>query len=524
MYRIVEHPAYAGMPSTTDPDGKIDWTIPSYRPRGSKNWDGNTQRKAWWRQKAEELGIPRDGQWISKAAKAIHPFDEKPCQTCGRVMKLAYVYPTARALRRINVFLPEDAQLEVADLFDIYEVIDHLVEEVGLPAATAALKGVFPAMRGTESSSVEEIKREVAERVVSAEPRGILSPGAMSNAPDRLDGFHTYNLCCRGKQDTGRASENLRTYGVDRRAFEHWCEGDWSAANFLMTQVGEGACARCGVIGQLTADHVGPISLGFAHSPYFDAVCLACNSSKNNRMSLRDVERLSELEQNGEVVVSWQARPLWDRCKQKVKSDEQALLLSKLMRVNQHHCLLLLAQALDHGLPDVLLQLLMPEHSGYRTRFNGLDPSTLRYTGITRRRRQDTYARSQGARMVRIAFGALKEYASKIKRKVHFVDEHVLAPAQLKVDTALDKAARSSGEWREELVEILVLEPAVQDARLALLFRSGYKPPDDYDYVREAFNSYLDSLAAILARRFDEGRADRLGDELDEAWEELRAT
>jgi hypothetical protein len=92
----------------------------------------------------------------------------------------------------------------------------------------------------------------------------------MSNAPDRLDGFHSYNLCCRGKQDTGRAADNLKTYGVDRRAFEHWCEGDWSAANALMNSVTEGTCARCGAFGQLTADHVGPISLGFLHSPRFE--------------------------------------------------------------------------------------------------------------------------------------------------------------------------------------------------------------------------------------------------------------
>src|SRR3989344_1701512 len=51
--------------------------------------------------------------------------------------------------------------------------------------------------------------------------RNSLSAGAMSNAPDRLDGYHTYNLCCRSKQDTGRHKSNLARYGEDRRAYEN---------------------------------------------------------------------------------------------------------------------------------------------------------------------------------------------------------------------------------------------------------------------------------------------------------------
>jgi hypothetical protein len=53
MYSIVEHPNYSGMPCTTDKDGKIDWTIPSNRKRGSKNWEGNTLRRAWWEHEAK---------------------------------------------------------------------------------------------------------------------------------------------------------------------------------------------------------------------------------------------------------------------------------------------------------------------------------------------------------------------------------------------------------------------------------------------------------------------------------------
>ena len=44
-----------------------------------------------------------------------------------------------------------------------------------------------------------------------------LSPGVMCNPPDRFDGFHTYNACCRSKEDTGRHKENLATYMLKKQ-------------------------------------------------------------------------------------------------------------------------------------------------------------------------------------------------------------------------------------------------------------------------------------------------------------------
>jgi hypothetical protein len=78
MYQIVEHPNYHGMPGATDDEGKIDWTIPSNRKPGSKNWDGNSLRRLWWREKALSLGISTEGKWLSTTAKRIHPFGKKP--------------------------------------------------------------------------------------------------------------------------------------------------------------------------------------------------------------------------------------------------------------------------------------------------------------------------------------------------------------------------------------------------------------------------------------------------------------
>ena len=96
-------------------------------------------------------------------------------------------------------------------------------------------------------------KLEYACRV---DGKALLGPGAMSNAPDRFDGFHSYNRCCRKKEDRGRWDSNMDTYNQDRRAYERWSDGNIHAANKFM---------RNEIFNGTSADHIGPISLGFVH-------------------------------------------------------------------------------------------------------------------------------------------------------------------------------------------------------------------------------------------------------------------
>lgn len=519
MNLIVDHPAYTDMPCTRDEAGKIDWSIPSNRKEGSKNWNGNARRREWWREQARAREIALVGNWLSTTAKRIHPLQKKPCQTCGRWMDLRYVYPNATLLRYLNSKLSEDAQLAELDFMDIFEVVDHLVEQLGFNEARAALGKKFPAV--ALGSSSKEIKEILEDKIVPTEPR-VLSPGAMSNAPDRLDGFHSYNKCCRGRQDTGRSTTKLRSYTVDRRAFEQWCEGDWSAANFLMGQVGFGTCATCGREARLSADHIGPISLGFAHSPHFAAVCVSCNSGKNNRMRLVDVQRLLALEESvegSETLVSWQAKALWNRCKGDVRSDEDALLLSRLLRANQHLFLTVLAEIAARGMPDLLIPLLDPGRAGERVEFVGLDPATLDYERIERSPRQETYARSQGARMVRIAFDALGDYATRGRRNVRRIDDPRVDMARLRLEAALVRAEEEGGAWREDLADILVLDADSRDLYLAGLFEESYAPPDDFSTVHEELHAFFGTVAEVLSEQFHAGTAEAVADALlgDEA-------
>jgi Alw26I/Eco31I/Esp3I family type II restriction endonuclease len=499
VYALVENPAYAGMPCTTDVEGKVDWIIPSGRARGSKNWDGNDRRRAWWVAKAEELGIPVEGKWISQTAKRLHPWGWKPCQTCGRWMRITYSYPRPQTLKKLNKHLAAADAFAPEDLLDIFEVTEQLVEILGVDGAAKALNDVFPELKAPSGSSVAALQDIAEQRLVAAESRR-LSPGAMSNAPDRLDGFHTYNLCCRSKQDTGRSTDNLKTYLVDRRAFEQWAEGDWEAANVLMHEVGEGPCANCRTVGPLTADHIGPISLGFRHTPRFRALCRSCNSAKNNRMTQSDVDLLLMLEAEGIQVASWQAARIWELLKLRIDSDDAALRLSKLMNVNQHQYLRLLLRVKTSA-PDSLLQFLSPQVAEERVAFVGLNRSTLTYKSIERHPRQQKYALSRAARLVRIAFESLDEYSIKVNRNVQTIPSELLAEPDQDVDVAIARAAQDPSSLRGSLVaatDTQTPEPE-RERLLRELFAVGrYVPERDFGYVRESFTRYMAATGEVL--------------------------
>lgn len=510
MDEIVDHPNYAGLPCARDDEGKIDWVIPSNRPAGSKNWDGNARRRVWWRERAEHLGIPTEGTWISKTARRLHPFGEKPCQTCGRIMKLAYCYPTRTTLRRLNARLAPESQIDPGALLTIQEIAAQLYESDPVEASTA-LSSTFSELAGTTDS---DETRQILDIMVSGEDRRF-SPGAMSNPPDRLDGFHTYNLCCRGSQDTGRTVENLGSYGVDRRAYEQWCEGDWAAADALMNSVGIGVCPRpnCqsgGGVVQLTADHVGPISLGFRHSPHFVVACRTCNSGKGNRMSLADVLTLLGWEgASGESEASWQARGIWDELKGSVEDDDDAQRLSRILRINQHHFLSILSRVALAGACDAIFGLLSPEYAENRYTFEGLDPTTLTYRRQRAERRQDTYSRSKSARAVRIAYDALRDYAAQGVRNVQIVGDGVLAAHVAAVDSTVRRLLTRPSAFRAGLNAALARTDAGREEAIASVLDVGPDASPELTAARTAviaaIEGYVVAVSAVLIERYRAG-------------------
>lgn len=514
MYQIVGHPNYYGMPGATDDEGKIDWTIPSNRKPGSKNWDGNSLRRLWWREKAVSLGIPTEGKWLSTTAKRIHPFGKKPCQTCGQFAEIAYVYPGAILKKKVSEIVGLDNIFSAGKLINIDSVIQLIYEELDFEIVQQFIKKEFPLIIPYVErwpAGPSEIISLIRKNYSLAESNKF-SPGAMANPPDRLDGFHTYNLCCRSKEDTGRSTENLRSYTVDRRAFEYWSSGDWVAADLAMGSSGEGVCGNCGNHGNISADHIGPISLGFAHTPHFKPLCTACNSAKGNRMSYQDVQDLLKLEKLGEAIVSPQLTVLWAAIKNKIKNDEQSLLASKLFRINQDHYFKLLNESVTNGVPDQIMNFLPISFSEYRVEFVNFNRETLTFDSINRTRRQGTYAKTKATRMVRVAFESLRKYSETNSRNIQSVDDKSIKESHYELRMAIDLARRDKQTpIRRELN--LAVQSNLSDWSDELFTKViEYYEPRNSSKVETAILKVMTDVAQVLMERFERGENVSWGD------------
>ena len=428
---IVNDPVYAGMPDLRHDDGTIQWEAPSNRGSGVFQFS-HDKRYQWWINKASEVGInTSEDKWISKVAKKIHPTKLHPCKVCGRIMDILYCYLSANFMKRVKKLPFYDEQVDMDEITHITDFIASFTDTYGDKAYDALpellkcsqVKSI-PTLPHDLSSWTDWINSEY----IPKEP-SMLGPGAMSNAPDRLDGFHTYDRCCRPTADKGRSKENLASYSTDRRAFENWSDGNWIQANKLMGYINSNSelkkqqCANHSTGSfhprPCSADHIGPISLGFSHRPEFQLLCKPCNSAKNNRMYYSDVQHLISVEEGGSTVTTWYAAPIWQRCKQKVYDKESALKLSRIMRDNRNIAMMLLADFVKHDEFLFLLTLLNLNYADYDYEIDPTTlnvnnqivtvefiskPSTLRYVNI------------QKIRKIRVAFSSLIDYANKENR------------------------------------------------------------------------------------------------------------
>lgn len=428
---IVNDPVYADMPDLRHDDGTIQWEAPSNRGSGVFQFS-HDKRYQWWINKASEVGInTSEDKWISKVAKKIHPTKLHPCKVCGRIMDIRYCYLSANFMKRVKKLPFYDEQVDMDEITHITDFIASFTDTYGDKAYDALpellkcsqVKSI-PTLPHDLSSWTDWINSEY----IPKEP-SMLGPGAMSNAPDRLDGFHTYDRCCRPTADKVRSKENLASYSTDRRAFENWSDGNWIQANKLMGYINSNSelkkqqCANHSTGSfhprPCSADHIGPISLGFSHRPEFQLLCKPCNSAKNNRMYYSDVQHLISVEEGGSTVTTWYAAPIWQRCKQKVYDKESALKLSRIMRDNRNIAMMLLADFVKHDEFLFLLTLLNLNYADYDYEIDPTTlnvnnqivtvqfiskPSTLRYVNI------------QKIRKIRVAFSSLIDYANKENR------------------------------------------------------------------------------------------------------------
>lgn len=298
MREIVNHPNYKGLPIKKKPDGSYAWIATAKSEIGQ-------QRINWCIRKAQELGLTRTNEaypgMYADVMLEIHPTKWKVCQICGKEMSLCYHYPNANFLNSLN----KKFGTNFSDCDHIGDIWDELINR-GIHKIDIATFLINKGNLNLDARISE--KDEIINALEYACRKGdkkCLGPGAMSNFPDRFDGFHTYNRCCRATQDKGRSKENLKSYTKDRRAYEYWSDGNIHAANqFMGSSFFDGT----------SADHIGPISLGFVHDPrYLQPMPSGDNSSKRDRLQIVDIESIIETEKRtGIYPMSWQSKLIWE--------------------------------------------------------------------------------------------------------------------------------------------------------------------------------------------------------------------
>ncbi|MCD7724955.1 MAG: Alw26I/Eco31I/Esp3I family type II restriction endonuclease [Clostridiales bacterium] len=524
---IANHPAYAGMPDLRHDDGTIQWEAPSNRGSGIFQFS-HDKRYQWWVEKAAEIGISTDeDKWISKVAKTIHPTKLHPCKVCGRVMDIRYCYLSSNFIRRVQKLPFYDGSIEMEEITHILDFVTAFVDTYG-DDAYDSLPGLLKCTQVKEFPSLPHELSSwtswIEQSYIPKEP-SMLSPGAMSNAPDRLDGFHTFNRCCRSKADKGRSKENLASYSTDRRAFENWSDGNWITANKLMGFISSNPdmkqerCANVGNGGQhprpCSADHIGPISLGFCHRPEFQLLCTRCNSAKNNRMYFSDVCHLIEVEKSGENVVTWYANSIWQKCKGKVNDKESALRLSRVMRDNRNIAMMLLADFIGKNEYLFLFTLLNLEYADYdyeiipgSTKISNQivtvafsqKASTLRYVNIQKKRK------------IRVAFSSLSEYAKKENRNGYTYTNSEIEALKEHAFSILSNVNDSLKEQNKALINALSDENHVDSELESFLSRVDYnmlKHTNEFVHAKELMKQIMELVAQELASNWDDPRYSR---------------
>ena len=400
MNMILHDSSYAGLPIVKKNDGTYLWVTTKQSVIGQ-------QRIAWCEDKARAMGWPIQPGVYADVMLAIHPTKKKVCQICGREMWLYYLYPNKTFLCALNQQFGTD-YTECDCIFDIWNDL----KEGGVPEIEIAR---FLIQKGNLNCSAIDGKEKIVWSLEYACRKGskaCLGPGAMSNFPDRFDGFHSYNRCCRKSHDKGRSDENMRSYGKDRRAYEYWSDGNIHAADEFM---------HSPYFAGVSADHVGPISLGFVHDPrYLQRMEGSENSTKRDHLRIEDVDKMIRIEQRtGICAMSWYSEMLWDYIQMHYKEEPWKVdtCYKDALKQNMANYMYILRRILEANPTDgrMFLQdaFLRPhfEEFAYSYQFNEQGDIIARSPRHITERSQN-----EMERYCRIAFDSVFEYAEKDNR------------------------------------------------------------------------------------------------------------
>lgn len=398
MEKSANHPNYRGLPIERKRDGSLAWFAFAKGEIGQA-------RKHWAENKARELGFAVQPGVYARVMREIHPTKQHVCQICGSHMSIYYHYPSVNFLKAIN----REFGLEFTECDHIGDIWEQILDSgISEDALRLFFKRKFE-LPNVNNKSKDEIIA-MCESKCREDGKALLSPGVMSNFPDRFDGFHTYNRCCRATQDTGRSRQNLKSYTKDRRAYEYWSDGNLHAANMFMgSQFFDGS----------SADHIGPISLGFVHDPrYLRPMTSSDNSTKRDRLLVEDIEAILAVETaTGVYPMSWYSSEIWEFIKANYKqhTDIVATRYRDMLKQNMANFMFILKEIYDRNAGHTFLykEFIKPKYDGFLHTYEFDE-----YGNIIKQtpRRFTERSNNEIARFARIAFESVCDYSEKDNR------------------------------------------------------------------------------------------------------------
>lgn len=399
---IVNHPNYKGLSIAKKEDGTYNWVTTAKTEVGK-------ERIEWADKKATELGYPIESGVYARVMREIHPNKQKVCQICGESLSIYYFYPNKNLLKSLKKKFGYDFEYTQ----HIVEIVSELLDN-GFSEATikSYLLGKFKIDIMAEKLDINDLL-EICEKKCREGSSKMLGPGAMSNFPDRYDGFHTYNRCCREFEDKGRWADNMSTYSKDRRAYEYWSDGNIHAANKFMRSI---------YFDGTSADHLGPISLGFIHdSHYLRPLDQGLNSTKRDRLLVEDIDSIIEIEKKTEITaMTWYSTKIWNYIKSNYKHTPEKVEEYRLaLKQNMTNFMEVLWQIINNtgnnGMTFLIETILKPKFYYFEFSYGFNELGEI----INKSKRHKTKAAEQEQdRFIRIAFESVNDYYEKENRNV----------------------------------------------------------------------------------------------------------
>lgn len=364
-------------------------------------------RIAWANAKLKEYGWDTGPGCWAKLMFEVHPFKAKACSCCNKIMSLDYIYLNKNLIRKLNSCF-EYLTPKLSECYNVFDLLDDLYTN-DLQKCIDLFKCLFGPIPVTNTKNNKEILLNYFTWAVYSSRTGqvaskLLGPGAMSNFPDRLDGFHTYNRCCRSIQDKGRSPENMAKYSKDRRAYEYWVDGNFQRGNAYMKSF---------IFKNTTADHIGPISLGFVHD-YYNLQPMDGSSNSSKRDTLTEQAMLM-LQENSPLKISWFSKDIWEFIVNQFKSKGIQPWFGESLKQSLRFYLLLMykIKMIKNGENFIKFYYLQPKEIFFKYEYSTISDNEIKIT----LKQPSEQLNKEISRFHRVSLNSLSDVFSKQNRR-----------------------------------------------------------------------------------------------------------